>query len=123
MTIFDAISRVDHEKPNVCDQVVKIRWLSQLDWQIRELMGLFQGEEGAAFSGYGPDTPLSTPLLAPQGNEAMYQRWLEAQIDLANGEYDRYNASILLFQTEFDRFARERFRTGLSRGSGKPFLY
>ena len=60
MTIIEAINRTDNMRPNVYDQMTKIEWLSQLDGQVKALYDGYQGAEGSAFQGYGPQTPMET---------------------------------------------------------------
>lgn len=123
MTIIQAINRVDESKPNVYDQVTKIGWLNQLEWQIKKLMDSFQGSNTAFFFGYNAETNLSEELLAPPPYDQMYLRWLEAQIDLNNGEIDRFNISISLYNTEYQAFANDYSRNHRAKGSGKRFLF
>lgn len=119
MTILACINRTDDLKPNIYDQGVKVEWLSLLDQKIKCLV-FDRCREGDAsfFTGYGPDTDLQTQLLVGGPFEQMYQRWLEAQIDLANGEIDRYNVSITLFNAEFDAFQRHYMQTHQAKGAG-----
>lgn len=105
MTIQEAIQRTDELKPNAYTQEEKILWLSKLEWMIvRNIIRYHNGDQMDSFSGYNVDTDLDTVLIAPEPFDAMYLRWLEAQIDLANAEYGRYNASIALFTTEYNAY-------------------
>lgn len=123
MTIIEAINRTDNIKPNIYDQVTKIGWLSQLEWKIKMLMDTFQGNDAAHFHGYDATTDLETNLLVSAPHDLIYLRWLEAQIDVSNGEIDRYNVSIMLFNTEYQAFANDYSRNHLSRRTGKRFLF
>ena len=123
MTIIEAINRTDDIKPNIYDQVTKIGWLSQLDWKIKMLMDTFHGDDAAFFRGYDATTDLETKLLVSAPHDQIYLRWLEAQIDVSNGEIDRYNVSITLFNTEYQVFANDYSRNHLSKRSGKRFLF
>ena len=105
MTIIEAINLIDASKPNTYGQVEKIRWLSNLDWTIkREIIDTHEGGESIVFNGYTEDTPLDTPLLAPAPYDELYVRWLEAQIDYANGEFNKYNASMSMHNTYMTSF-------------------
>lgn len=123
MTIIEAINRVDESKPNVYDQATKIGWLSQLDGQIKKLMDGYRGNDTSFFFGYDAGTSLETELLAPAPYDQMYLRWLEAQMDLCNGEIDRFNVSISLYNTEYQAFADDYSRNHVSKRSGKRFLF
>ena len=105
MTIIEAINLIDASKPNTYGQVEKIRWLSNLDWTIkREIIDTHEGGESIVFNGYTEDTPHDTQLLAPAPYDELYVRWLEAQIDYANGEYNKYNASMSMHNTYMTSF-------------------
>lgn len=122
MTIIEAVNRTDHIKPNVYDQETKVHWLSQLDGDIHSYMSRFADGPGGVFGGYGDGDPVCTILLVDTPYDGIYQRWLEAQIDLANGEYDRYNASISLFNAEYEAFCRDYARKHRPRQAGR-FLF
>ena len=105
MTIIEAINLIDASKPNTYGQVEKIRWLSNLDWTIkREIIDTHEGGESIVFNGYTEDTPHDTQLLVPAPYDELYVRWLEAQIDYANGEYNKYNASMSMHNTYMTSF-------------------
>ena len=40
------------------------------------------------------------------GQEDIYIRWLEAQIDYANGEYGKYNNSITMYNTAYSAYEK-----------------
>lgn len=124
MTIMDAIDRTDAVKFNTYQNAEKIAWLSKLDGMIKKhIIDTHEGGGNISFSGYTDQTDKSTVLLAPAPYDEMYLRWLEAQIDLANGEYDKYNASILMFNAEYEAFEAWYNRTHRSLSAGKRFLF
>ncbi|MBR5571115.1 MAG: hypothetical protein IKV99_00535, partial [Oscillospiraceae bacterium] len=123
-TIHDAITRTDTLKFNTYELADKINWLSKLDWMLKRLIiDTHEGGEEIAFSGYDADTDTSTELLAPAPYDEMYLRWLEAQIDLANGEIDKYNASIMLFNTEYEAYENYYNRNHMPLSAGRRFLF
>ena len=101
MTVDQAIDRVDRLKCNAYTLREKREWLAQLEGRIRtEILDT-----------HGPGLPLREPaaegdwvLTAPAPFEGLYIRWLEAQIDLYNGEPERYNGSVALFNAEYRAF-------------------
>lgn len=104
MKIIEAINRIDAVKPNNYTQNEKIEWLSRLDWQIkREIIDTHEGADAVIFSGYD-STSLNTELIAPAPYDEVYLRWLEAQIDYANGEIERYNNSNNMYETVYTAF-------------------
>lgn len=117
MKIIDAINQVDSMKPNVYSYADKVRWLSTLDYAIKkEIIDTHEGADKVDFHGYDDNTPQDTELLAPAPYDRMYLRWLESQIDYANGEYDKYNNSMVMYNTEYTAFERYYNRTHMPLG-------
>jgi hypothetical protein len=44
-------------------------------------------------------------------------RWLEAHIDYANGEYDKYNNAILMYQAAYNAYANYYNRNRMPKGT------
>lgn len=113
MTIIEAITMNESLKPGTYSHEEKTAWLSRLDMRVhKEIIQRHEGDTGE-FEGYKSDTPPDTPLLVPAPYDEMYLRWLEAQADYANGEIDRYNNSISLFNSiysDYERFYRRGHR-------------
>lgn len=119
MTIREAIQETDARKYNTYSQDSKVKWLSRLDGMLRHrIMDAYEGGAREVFPGYGPETPGSTVLLVGAPYDEMYLRWLEAQIDYSNGEYDKYNNSIAMYNAVFDAFAADYHRTHTPKSSG-----
>ena len=107
MTIMDAIHRINTVKPNTYDQALKIKWLSTLDGIIKsEIIDTHEGGENVAFTGYTEDSNLLTELLVPAPYDDIYIRYLESQIDYANGEYGKYNNSVAMYNTTFTAYKK-----------------
>ena len=124
MNIIQAISRTDGLKKNSYTHEEKIAWLNQLDGMVkRTVIDAHEGGNTVPFEGYNEKTPLNTELLIPEPFTGVYQRWLEAQIDLANGEYGRYNASIMMFNEEFEAFSNDYHQKHRPLGAGRRFLF
>lgn len=122
MKIREAITRTDDAKFNTYSDMDKVAWLSKLDGMIKvNILDLCEGPE-VTFRGYDPDYDMETMLLVPPPFDEMYLRWLEAQIDRANNE-EEYNASILLFNAEYDAFEKYFIRTHRPKNAGKRFLF
>ena len=123
MTIETAIGRVDELKANTCPEREKILWLSELELMIRhEVLDTHEDSPAPEFAGYSEDTELTTELLLPAPYDRLYLRWLEAQIDYANGEYGRYNNSIQMFNAEYLAFQSWWNRTHKPVSAGR-FLF
>ena len=124
MTIIEAITNTDNLKRNSYSQKEKIAWLNKLDGMVKRLgLDTHDGGDSAAFTGYTEHTPLSTELLIPEPFTDVYQRWMEAQIDLANGEYGKYNASITLFDEAWEAYTNDYHRKHKPIGGGRRFLF
>ena len=123
MTIMGAINHIDSVKPNGYGLPEKIKWLSTLDGIVKaEVIDTHEGGENISFKGYDEMTALTTELLIPHPYDEVYFRWLEAQIDYANGEYGKYNNSITMFNNAFDTYKEYYNRIHRPLGN-KRFLF
>lgn len=123
MTIIEAINRIDSLKPNSYSPEDKIAWLSIVDGEIKEnIINTHEGAENVAFNGYTVDTPHDTVLLVPAPYDDIYIKWLEAQIDYANGETKRFNNSILMYNTAYSAFSRYYNRNHMPIGTTIKFF-
>ena len=105
MTIGQAIQQVDETRDNTFSNDIKIAWLSNLDWQIKtQIYDTHVQNEPIRFNGYMSNTPLETELLVPAPHDAIYLRWLEAQVCYSLGEIEDYNAAISLYNAVFSNF-------------------
>lgn len=123
MKIREAITQIDSLKHNTYSIKEKIAWLSRLDGMIKRLViDTHEDGEDITFTGYDDSTDQETELLVPAPFDEMYIRWLEAQIDYANGEYDKYNNSILMYQVTYDGYARYYNRNHMPKGKKIKFF-
>lgn len=123
MTIMEAINRLDALKHNTYSQEEKVSWLSRLDSMVKKMIiDTHEGGEGIAFQGYTQDTDTQTILLIPEPFDEAYLRWMEAQIDYHNGEYAKYNQSILMFKAEYGGFERWYNRNHMPIGQSLKFF-
>lgn len=124
MTIIEAINQLDSLKQNTYSQIDKIRWLSRLDAMVKkQIIDTHEGADEVSFTGYDENTDCSTELLVPAPYDEVYLRWLEAQIDYANGEYGKYNNSITMFNTAFEAFAKYYTRNNMPVSNGPRFVF
>ena len=99
MTALDVITRVEGRLHSVFSREDKLRWLNQVEKmaaQLRARCGLEQEDMEV-----GPGTVLT--LEAPF--DALYFRFLEAQIDYTNQEYLKYNNAMSLFTALWQEYA------------------
>ena len=120
MKIIEAISKIDSQMHNTYNQSDKLGWLSTLDGLVANIINAYEGDP-VIFTGYNAKTDLSMELLAQAPYDAMYLRWLEAQIHYNNGEYDKYNNAIDTFTTDLKGFKNYYNRTHMPKG--KKFKY
>lgn len=121
MTLIEAVSRIDDRKHNTYTQEDKIGWLSQLDGMVvTQLLETHEGEP-IPFLPYSTDTDVETVLLVEAPFDDIYLRWLELQIDYANGEITRYNNASALFNAAWARYEEHFHRTHRPKGRGKDF--
>ena len=117
MKIIEAITQIDNFKHNTYSQADKVTWLSRLDAMAKRLViDTHEGADAVEFGGYGEQTDLHRELLIPEPFDQIYLRWLEAQIDYANGEIDRYNNAIELFNTEWGTWRNHYNQTHMPKG-------
>ena len=123
MKIIEAINRIDSLKHNTYSNNEKVAWLSRLDSMVKRLIiDTHEDGEDITFTGYDDTTDPETELLVPAPFDEMYLRWLEAQIDYTNGEYDKYNNSILMYQTAYDGYANYYNRNHMPKGKKMKFF-
>ena len=123
MTLMEAITRIDELKYNTYSREEKIRWLSKLDGMVKhQIMDTHEQSDAVPFTGYDGETPGDTVLLVPEPYDELYLWWLAAQIDYYNGEFDRYNNSVALFNTGFDVYGALHHRKHMPK-SGRTAFY
>lgn len=124
MKIIEAINRLDALKANTYNQPEKIEWLSRLDNMVKkQIIDTHEGADEVSFTGYNEDTDSRTELLVPAPYDEVYLRWLEAQIDYHNHEYDSYNNAIILFNTAFEAYSAYYNQHHMPVSRGRRFLF
>ena len=124
MKIIQAINRLDALIFNTYEQSDKLEWLSRLDTMVKkQIIDTHEGAEDIVFTEYDDSTDLNTELLVPAPYDEMYLRWLEAQIHYHNGEYDKYNNAIIMFNTAFEAYQAHYTRNHLPVVRGRRFLF
>ena len=123
MKIIEAINRIDSLKHNTYSNNEKLAWLSRMDSMVKRLIiDTHEDGEDITFTGYDDRTDLNTELLVPAPFDEIYLRWLEAQIDYTNGEYDKYNNAILMYQAAYDGYANYYNRNHMPKGQKMKFF-
>ena len=113
MYVNQILAQVDEIKPNTYDENIKIIWLSELEGRVfNDLVltpehELVEDEEGnmvePTFDGFD-ETSENEELMIPDTYADVYRNWLIAQIDYANGESDRFNNSMVMFNSSLKEY-------------------
>ena len=123
MTISEALHRADEVKPNTYSDLDKIRWLSTLDGLIKtKIIDTHEGAESITFKEYDENTALDTELLVPAPYDHIYIHWLEAMVDYANDEYDRYANTMEMYNSAWNTFENYYNRTHMPKGKKFKFF-
>ena len=112
MTIREAIRRTDELCPNQYETNMKVGWLSRLDGIIyNEIISTHEGNTRESFDGYR-ESELDEELLVPfpYGGD-IYNYSLQAMIAKENGETNRYNDNIVMYNNAYQTFADRYNRT------------
>lgn len=120
MQIKECIDIVDNNYPNQYTVEEKVQWLSFLDGVlINDVIKTHEGYDGKYddFSGYYPEN-LSETLVARAPYDRIYPAYLKMQIDNANGEKGRYNASASIYNAYLDEFKKWYNKTHLPLTNG-----
>lgn len=111
MTINDVITYVDSIKSNIYPESTKIKWLSELDANIKhDIINTHDGGDGKEINPYTSNTET---LLVPFPDDSLYADFLCMKIDQMNGEISKYNNSALVFNNSLDSFAKKYNREHL----------
>lgn len=95
VTAGEVLAEVDELLPNSYPMPQKRRWLRQAEGFVaREVCRSHQGGETLPIPEELTD---ETALLAPEPYHGLYRHYVEAQIHYANGELERYNNAVALW--------------------------
>ena len=103
MTLTEIIAQTDDVKPNAFSEKAKVQWLNSLEWRIMTEVMLMDRCELRPY--VWPECRSYIPLLEAPYDD-LYGMWLTAQIDLANGEYEKYQNSMAVFNAAWGGFVR-----------------
>lgn len=119
MRIKEAISELRSLKPNQYSDDTLLRWLSDLDGQIYE--DVLKNTEDAPshpFLPYKVERDMERELLAAFPHDGLYVHYLAAHIDYHNGEYDRYNNGMVMFNVAYQAYADAWTRNHMHKQDG-----
>ena len=104
-TIREVLARVDQRKPNAFTAEQKVAWISALEGRIAIDVFLMDISEAEQFQ-YQAEADQDTKLLIRFPHDDLYDLWLYAQIDMANGEYDKYQNAMIQYNEAFSNFVK-----------------
>ncbi len=102
-TIREIIRKVDKVRPNGFGNEVKVQWLAALDGKLALDVFCMDVSELHQFRYRCPED-LDKELLVGFPHEDLYENWLYAQIDNQNGEYNRYQNSMEMYNTCYENY-------------------
>lgn len=105
MKIREIIDRVDAVKPNVFTPEVKLDWINKIEGRLCADVFLMSTPQIRELVYRYPEDMDAEPLVTSPHDD-IYELWLTAQIDFANGEYNRYNNSMTAFNAAYGNFVR-----------------
>lgn len=96
MTPYDIFQRVNEVRPHQYDESWLLNSLLRL-----ENMILDEVQHKPVLLSIDMDTELSVPMQYA----ALYEQWLMSQIDLADGEIERYNTDVIVYNSQYTEYA------------------
>jgi len=119
MRIKETISELRGLKPNQYSDGMLVKWLSDLDGQIYEnVMRNTEDAPPPPALPYKEEHDMETELLAPMPYAGVYIHYMAAQIDFHNGEYERYNNGMVMYNVALQEFADAWNRTHMHNQDG-----
>jgi len=103
VTIREVIDNVDDIKPNAFLDETKLRWINRLEGRICLDVFLMTIDQANELAYKHPDN-MNTELLVQHPHDDIYEEWLKACIDEANGEYTKYANNMALFNGKYRNF-------------------
>jgi hypothetical protein len=103
MTVNECIAFVDAIEPNAYTGGQKAAWLSECEGQVWTEVFLKHPKDFTPVT-YDAQNDRTLAVLPP--HDKLYPRYLQAMIHFANGEYDRYAASMQVFNAAWGEFVR-----------------
>ena len=99
----EVIALVDEIKPNAFDEAAKTMWLNEVEGMVQTEVFLFAPADVIQYR--WPENR-DTPMLVQPPHDKLYWAYLAAMIDFANGEYNKYQNTMQMFNASFGEFMR-----------------
>lgn len=106
MKVSEIIAFVDAIKPNAFPASAKVAWLNEVEGMVWTEIMLLSPLEFKPYTYDDSTGEEDAELLVSPPHNKLYNTYLCAMIDFANGEYDRYQNTMTLFNAHFSEFMR-----------------
>lgn len=106
MKVSELISFVDAIKPNAFPVSAKVAWLNEVEGMVWTEVMLLSPLEFVPHTYDDSTGEGDADLLVVPPHSKLYNTYLCAMIDFANGEYDKYQNTMTLFNAHFSEFMR-----------------
>lgn len=103
-TFYAVMGRVDEIKPNSFSDKIKKDWIDALEGRI--VTDVFQLPSAQAEVRRVKGGELEQELLVRFPHDDIYDAWLIARIDFANGEYEKYQNSMEMYNELYENFVQ-----------------
>ena len=103
MKLKTAIEQADALKPNAFTNEQKTAWLNECEGLVQTEIFLWANEQIIV---YDWATDQDTELLESPPHDKIYWTYLTAMIDFANGEYEKYQNTMQMFNNNYREFMR-----------------
>lgn len=103
MKLGQVIAMVDDIKPNAFGNDTKTKWINEAEGMVQTEVFLLAPDEIVT---YDYERDKEKDLMVRPPHDKLYWSYLTAMIDFANGEYDRYQNTVQMFNSHFGEFMR-----------------
>ena len=108
MTIKEVIDYVDAVKPNAFDNETKTVWLNDVEGYVQTEVFLLNVDD---VTRYSYDSDKNKTMLVVPPHDKVYRAYLEAMIDFENGEYNKYQNTMQMYNAWMGEYMRWFART------------
>lgn len=104
MTLKECIDFVEGIKPSAFTNEQKTRWINEIEGRVQT--EVFLWDPTTNHTTYTYDDNKNTELFVKPPYEKIYYEYLSAMIDYANGEYDKYQNTMAMFEEAWIAFKK-----------------
>lgn len=103
MTLSEVIRAVDEMKPNAFSNTTKTLWINEVEGLVQTEVMLLALDECIS---YDYSTHANFEMLVKAPHDKLYRAYLCAMVDFSNGEYNKYQNTMQLFNAYFGEYMR-----------------